>query len=404
MKYDFTSIIDRRGKDALAVESIGKRVWGNEPAAPKEGFDPIPMWVADMNFPTCPAVPAAIIERAKHPLYGYFRPSDVYYDAILRWQTERNGFCDLEREYIGYENGVHGCVTSAVQTLSSPGDKILLHSPTYVGFAADVEGLGRTSVYSPLKKDANGVWRMDYADMDAKLKANNIHLAIFCSPHNPCGRVWERWELEKAMEVFEANQCLVISDEIWADLTYTGHQHIPTLMVNDWAREHTVAVYAPSKTFNCAGLRGSAVVVPNPELRKLLNERFKMNRSIQQNIFAVPALVAAYTQCEDYLEQLLVYLEKNVDFLRTYLKEKMPKIKLVEPEATYLMWLDCTELGISGDELANFVIQDCKVAVSRGDGFGQEGKNFIRLNIGCPTAVLKQGLDQIYQQYQKRFA
>ena len=192
MKYDFTSIIDRRGMDSIAVDGIGHKVWGNEPAAPKEGFDSIPMWVAD--------------------LYGYFLPRDEYYQSIINWQTKRNGFAGLKRDYIGYENGVHGCVTSAVQTLSAPGDRILLHSPTYVGFRADVEGLGRKSVYSPLKRDENGVWRMDYEDMDRKLKKYHIHLAIFCSPHNPTGRVWERWELEKAMEVYEANQCLVISD------------------------------------------------------------------------------------------------------------------------------------------------------------------------------------------------
>lgn len=170
MKYDFTSIIDRRGMDSIAVDGIGHKVWGNEPAAPKEGFDSIPMWVADMNFATCPAIAAAVIERTKHPLYGYFLPRDEYYQSIINWQTKRNGFVGLERDYIGYENGVHGCVTSAVQTLSAPGDRILLHSPTYVGFRADVEGLGRKSVYSPLKRDENGVWRMDYEDMDRKLK------------------------------------------------------------------------------------------------------------------------------------------------------------------------------------------------------------------------------------------
>ena len=170
MKYDFTSIIDRRGMDSIAVEGIGHKVWGNEPTAPKEGFDSIPMWVADMNFATCPAVPAAVMERTKHPLYGYFLPRDKYYQSIINWQTKRNGFAGLKRDYIGYENGVHGCVTSAVQTLSAPGDRILLHSPTYVGFRADVEGLGRKSVYSPLKRDENGVWRMDYEDMDRKLK------------------------------------------------------------------------------------------------------------------------------------------------------------------------------------------------------------------------------------------
>lgn len=188
MKYDFTSILDRRGMDAIAVDGIGHKIWGNEPAAPKEGFDAIPMWVADMNFATCPAVPAAVIQRTKHPLYGYFQPRDEYYQSIINWQTKRNGFTGIKRDYIGYENGVHGCVTSAIQTLSAPGDRILLHSPTYVGFRADVEGLGRTSVYSPLKRDENGVWRMDYEDMDRKLKKYHIHLAIFCSPHNPTGR------------------------------------------------------------------------------------------------------------------------------------------------------------------------------------------------------------------------
>ena len=392
MKYDFTSIIDRRGKDALAVESIGKRVWGNEPAAPKEGFDPIPMWVADMNFPTCPAVPAAIIERAKHPLYGYFRPSDVYYDAILRWQTERNGFCDLEREYIGYENGVHGCVTSAVQTLSSPGDKILLHSPTYVGFAADVEGLGRTSVYSPLKKDANGVWRMDYADMDAKLKANNIHLAIFCSPHNPCGRVWERWELEKAMEVFEANQCLVISDEIWADLTYTGHQHIPTLMVNNWAQEHTVAVYAPSKTFNLAGLVGSYHIIYNQYLRDRVTACGDRTHYNEMNVLSMHALIGAYSdEGRAWVAELLQVLENNCKYACEHIWNHYNGVEVSMPQGTYMLFLDCTEwCARHGKSIDALIKAGWDVGVGWQDGRRFQGPCHIRMNLASPLSRIQE--------------
>ena len=185
MKYDFTSVIDRVGKDALAVISSGEKMWGNEPDAPKEGFDFIPMWVADMNFATAPSVTEAIIERVKHPLFGYYRTRKEYYDAIINWQEKHHKVTGLTAEAIGFENGVHGFVKSAMQVLTQPGDRVLIHSPAYVGFMADVEGLGRTSVYSELKKDENGVYRMDYEDMDAKIKANNIHTAIFCSPHTP---------------------------------------------------------------------------------------------------------------------------------------------------------------------------------------------------------------------------
>ena len=190
MTYDFTSIMDRRGMDAIAVDNLGN---GFAPGAPKEGFDAIPMWVADMNFPTCPTIPAAIMERTKHPAYGYFAPRQEYFDAIIRWQETRNGAAGLTADCIGYENGVLGGVVSALQACAAPGDKVLLHSPTYIGFTASVTNAGYTIVHSPLKKDEAGVWRMDFEDMDRKLKENKIHAAIFCSPFNPCGRVWERW-------------------------------------------------------------------------------------------------------------------------------------------------------------------------------------------------------------------
>ena len=397
MKYDFTSIIDRRGKDAKAVEGIGHKVWGNEPDAPKDGFDPIPMWVADMNFATCPSVPAAIIERAKHPLYGYFSASDVYYEKIIQWQTERNGFLDLKREYIGYENGVHGCVTSAVQTLTAPGDKVLLHSPTYVGFAADVEYLGRTSVYSPLKKDENGIWRMDYEDMDAKLKANNIHLAIFCSPHNPAGRVWERWELEKAMEVFEANQCFVISDEIWADITYTGHQHTPTLMVNDWAREHTAAVYAPSKTFNLAGLIGSYHIIYNKYLRDRVTAHGDATHYNEMNVLSMHALIGAYSdEGREWVSELLQVLEGNCKYACDHIRQHYDGVDVSMPQGTYMLFLDLTDYcRRTGKTLDQVIKAGWDVGVAWQDGRAFHGPCHIRMNLASPLSRIQEAFHRL---------
>ena len=189
MKYDFTSIIDRQGQDAMAVDGLGMYP-GMSPSKPKGGFDFIPMWVADMNFPTVPTIPEAIIERAKHPAYGYFAPRDTYFDEIIKWHQKRNGVNGLKKEYIGYENGVLGGILSALQCLAAPGDAVLLHSPTYIGFTASLKNNGYKMIHSELKKDAEGIYRMDYEDMEAKIRKYHIHAAIMCSPHNPTGRVW----------------------------------------------------------------------------------------------------------------------------------------------------------------------------------------------------------------------
>lgn len=293
MKYDFTSIMNRHGKDAIAVDSVGQ-MNGFAPEAPKPGFDVIPMWVADMNFPTVPTIQQAIIERAQHPAFGYFSATDEYYDSIIRWHQTRNGVIGLTKECIGYENGVLGGVISALTSFAAPGDAVLLHSPTYIGFTASVENNGYKIVHSPLVKDENGVWRMDFEDMDAKIKANHIHVAIFCSPHNPCGRVWERWELEKAMEVYRANDCLVISDEIWSDIILNGHKHIPTQSVSEDARSRTVALYAPSKTFNLAGLVGSYHIIYNPYLRDRVRAKSSKPHYNDMNVLSMHALIGAY--------------------------------------------------------------------------------------------------------------
>lgn len=393
MKYDFTSIMDRRGKDALAIDGIGEnKVWGNEPDAPKEGFDFIPMWVADMNFPTCPSVTETIMERLRHPAFGYFRPSEEYYNSIIRWQEEHFGVTGLRKEHIGYENGVHGCVTSAVNVLSEPGEKILMHSPFYLGFTSDIEGLGRRSVYSPLKKDEEGIWRMDYEDMDRKLKENHIHLAIFCSPHNPCGRVWERWELEKAMEVYEANNCYVISDEIWADLTFSGHRHIPTQSINEWAREHVIAVYAPSKTFNLAGMIGSYHVIYGNYLRDRITRYGDATHYNEMNVLSMHALIGAYKpEGSEWLRELRTVLEENARYAVTFTKEHFHGVDVSMPQGTYMIFLDCTEYcqktGMTIEELLK---AGWDVGVGWQDGRPFGGACHIRMNLASPMSRIEE--------------
>ena len=266
MKYDFTTLPDRHGRDAIAVDGLGK---GFAPDAPQPGFDAIPMWVADMNFVCLPTIQQAVIERVQHPAFGYFDPTPEYYSSIIRWQETRNDITGLTAEAIGYENGVLGGVISALNCVCSRGDKVLVHSPTYIGFTRCLTDNGYDIVHSPLVQDENGVWRMDYADMEKHLAEEHIHAAILCSPHNPCGRVWERWELEKAMELYKKYNVYVVSDEIWSDIILSGHKHIPTQSISEDARMRTAALYAPSKTFNLAGLIGSYHIVYDPWWRDL---------------------------------------------------------------------------------------------------------------------------------------
>ena len=258
MHYDFTTLPDRRGKDAIAVDMVGM-LGGFAPAGPKEGFSLIPMWVADMNFLACPSIQEAVINRTRHPAFGYFMPSAEYYDSIINWQRVRNGVEGLEPKHIGYENGVLGGVISTLNVLCSRGDPVLVQSPTYIGFTHCLENNGYEIVHNPLYRDEAGVWRIDYEDLEKKIVDKHIHATIFCSPHNPCGRVWERWEIEKAMAIFQKHDVWVVSDEIWSDLILGNHKHIPTQSVSPWARDHVAAMYAPSKTFNLAGLVGTTI-------------------------------------------------------------------------------------------------------------------------------------------------
>ena len=321
MKYDFTSIMDRHGMDAIAVDGIGGE--SGYAAAPKPGFDIIPMWVADMNFPTVPTIPEAIINRAKHPAYGYFDMRDEYYDSIIRWQEKRNGVKDLGRACIGYENGVLGGVISALNVFCSKGDKVLLHTPTYIGFTGALGNNGYEMVLSPLKKDPDNIWRMDFEDMEDKIRKEKIHAAVFCSPHNPCGRVWERWELEKAMELFRKYDVYVVSDEIWSDIILAGHHHIPTQSVSEDARMRTEAIYAPSKTFNLAGLVGSYHIIYNPWIRDRVMKESSLCHYNDANVLSMHALMGAYRQeGEEWVDELCAVITENVEYACDHIEKR----------------------------------------------------------------------------------
>ena len=392
MKYDFTSILDRNGKDAIAVEHIpipGAQV--------KEGFDRIPMWVADMNFPTAPTVVEAMMERVQHPAYGYFDPSEEYYASIIRWQEKRNGVTGLEPEHIGYENGVLGGVISALNVMCSKGDNVLLHSPTYIGFTMSLENNGYHIVHSPLVKDENGVWRMDFEDMEKKIVKNRIHAAVFCSPHNPCGRVWERWEIEKAMELYKKYDVFVISDEIWSDLILEGHKHIPTQSVSEDARNRTVAMYAPSKTFNLAGLVGSYHIIYNTWLRERVLKESSLSHYNAMNVLSMHALVGAYKpEGYEWLDELRQVLTGNVEFACRYIQDHFEGIEVAKPEGTYMLFLDCTKWcekhGKTIDELQRAGVE---VGVIWQDGRPFHGPCHIRMNLALPFSRVQEAFERL---------
>jgi cystathionine beta-lyase len=392
MKYDFTTILDRRGKDSLAADRIpfeGVKVG--------EGFSTIPMWIADMSFVTAPPVMEALYKRLEMPNFGYFPLPKEYYESIIRWQRNRNGVTELKPEHIGYENGVLGGVSSALQAFTTPGEKVLVHSPTYVGFTHTFEDTGRVPVHSELKRDENGIWRMDYEDMDRKLKANKIHMAIFCSAHNPSGRVWERWEIEKAMEVYKANDCLVISDEIWSDIIMPGNKHIPTQSISEDARERTIAFYAPSKTFSLAGLVGSYHVIYNRYLRDRVVRQSKLSHYNDCNVLSVHALIGAFSPAgEEWADQMVQVIDDNLGYACGFIRDNFLGVSAMRPQGTYMLYLDCgqwcREHGIGIKELQKRGVR-CGVIWQDGEAFIYP--DTIRMNFALPHSLAVEAMDRL---------
>ena len=395
MKYDFTSLMDRHNMDAIAVDLPGAP--GFSITAPKEGFDVIPMWVADMNFPTVPTIPQTIIERTQHTAYGYFSPRPEYFDAIIKWHKDHNGVEGLESKHIGYANGVLGGVIAAANVLCSRGDNILVHSPTYVGFTHGLGNLGYNLVHSPLALDEQGIWRMDFADMEKKIVENKIHCAIFCSPHNPCGRVWERWEIEQAMELYKKYDVFVISDEIWSDLILEGYKHIPTQSISEDAKMRTVAMYAPSKTFNRAGLVGSYSIVYNSWLKDRMEKEISLTHTNSMNVLSMHGLIGAYKP-EGYrwLEELLQVLTGNVNYACEYIEKHFEGVTVSKPQGTYMLFVDCTGWCEKHGKTMDDVLKACyDVGVAVQDGRHFHGPCHMRMNLASPLSRIQEAFDRL---------
>ena len=397
MKYDFTTILERQGHDAIAVDLPAEEKGPFAGVKRKEGYDVIPMWVADMNFPCLPEIQKEIHNRVDHPTFGYYNPRPEYFESIIRWQKDRHGVTDLEPKHIGYENGVLGGVISTLNVLCSKGDHVLLHSPTYIGFTGALENNGYDIVHSELYRDGEGVWRMDYEDMEKKIVDNKIHAAIICNPHNPCGRVWTKEELLKCMEIFERHNVYVIADEIWSDLMINGSEHVTVQSVNEYAKYHTAAMYAPSKTFNLAGLIGAYHIIYNDWLRERVEKEGSLSHYNSQNVLSMYGLIGAYSkEGEVWCDELTSVLSDNVNYACDFIEKHFDGITLAKPQGTYMLFLHCEDYckkhAIDMDTLLH---KGWEVGVYWQDGRPFHDAYGIRMNLALPTSRVKEAFDRL---------
>jgi len=398
MNYDFDAEVDRQDTNSLKWEFIQSDEdplkWDLTDSF--FGEDRIlPLWVADMDFPCPKPVVDALVARAQHGIYGYTMPSPAFYQSVVRWMQRRHGW-KIAPEWICITPGVVPALNMLVRAFVAHGDKVLIQPPVYYPFYSAIENNGAELALNPLIYE-DGRYRMDLADLEAKCKDPKVKVAILCSPHNPVGRVWTPEELRRFGEICINNDVLVISDEIHADLIFKGHVFTPFAKVSEAFAQNSVTCTAPSKTFNLAGLQTSCIVIPNRDLRSTFERIVQSNGLVTIGTFGAVALQAAYDFGEEWLGQLLDYLQGNLEYLEQYVAESIPQLTVVRPEGTYLVWLDCRRLGLSKWELKQLMLEEARVYFDEGFVFGPEGEGFERVNIACPRAILAEALDRIRQ-------
>ena len=386
MKYNFDEIIDRSGTNSSKWEpDVLKELFGES--------DLMPFWVADMDFKVAEPIVEAIVKAAQHGIYGYSNRPASYYQAIIDWTERRFGW-KLEKEWIEYTPGIVPAVNYAIQAFCMPGDNVLIQQPVYYPFANAINNNGCHVVSNDLIFDGEK-YNMDIKDLEEKLKDPKTTMMILCSPHNPVSRIWSREELKKVAQLCLENEVLLISDEIHNDLVFSGYKHTIFGLVGDEYLNNLIVCTAPSKTFNMAGMQSSNVIIPNSSLMRRFRRVLERNSIGSQNPLSIVSLEAAYKHGEEWLEQLLEYLEGNIKFIDEYLKNNIPKARMIKPQATYLAWIDFSAYVDEGSKIEELMAKKGKIAMDGGTWFGSQGAGFMRLNFACPRELLRQGLDRM---------
>lgn len=388
MKYNFDEIIPRKHTDCLKYDNV-KEMFGTE--------EILPMWIADMDFRTPPFIVDAIRKRLDHEVLGYTYCCSRWRPAIQNW-VKRHYNWEVQPDEIAFVGGIVPAISFALQCFTKPGDKVLIQPPVYHPYHHVTHDLERTLVTSPLKL-VNGQLEIDFADFEEKIKG--CKLFLLCNPHNPCGRVWTKDELQRMCDICVENNVLVISDEIHCDMALKGFRHTPFATVSEEAKNNSITFMAASKTFNIAGLKSSYHIIHNEEIRKQYHEFLRKSELDTAHVFATGPVATAYNEGDEWLEQMLEYVEANIDYMEEYLKNNMPKMGMIRPQASYLVFLDARGLGLPHDQLVEFFIREAKVGMNDGAMFGEGGSGFMRMNLGCPRATLVKALEQIKSAYDK---
>ena len=385
MKYNFNEKIDRRNNHSAKWEEMGNKFVSN---------DLWPMWIADMDLKTAPVIIDAMREKLEQGIFGYvYRPAS-YYQSAADW-IERRFDYKIDPKTLINSPGVVPTLSILVRLMTKADEKVLIQSPVYYPFSAVVRENERELVVNSLVKDETGYYTIDFEDFEKKVSDEKVTLFIMCSPHNPVGRIWKREELQKMSELCLKYNVRVIADEIWRDIVMPGHKHIPAASLSKEIEHNTITCFSPTKTFNIAGLQASFATLPREEEWKMLDEELGRLDVKRNSPFSLVGFEAAYTKGEEWLEELLIHLDGNMDYVVNFVKERIPEVKVRKSEGTYLMWLDFSGLGMTKEELSMFMQKEAKIALDDGFWFGENGAGFERMNIACPRYMVEEGMNRI---------